>query len=226
VRSRLATLVLLLSPTAALAGMPSVHLTEVATMRFSAISFFIGIFLGVAVAVRFLWNRLRRDFTRMPPLSFGAALALVFLFGLGIQLVLSMIAGGRELMTPGAWEKTGVTYRLADAPPTESQLLVQARRQRLDELRAALWAHASAHAGDFPANDAGLELPEDRWRVVGDSGMHFIYVAGRKADVGSAPVAYEPGIFGRERWVLFANGDIRRLPIEAIHHALEQEAAP
>jgi hypothetical protein len=33
-----------------------------------------------------------------------------------------MISGARELMTPGAWEKQGVTYRLADqaeakAPP-------------------------------------------------------------------------------------------------------------
>lgn len=202
--------------------MPSFTLSEVAAMRFQAISFFLLVFLGVALAVKALWNRLRRDVPRLPRLSFGAALALVFLWGLGFQLVLSMIAGGRELMTPGAWEKTGATYQLKQtAPPSDKELVLQARRQRLEELRVALWAYAAEHGREFPPSDFAPGVPEERWRVLGGSGLHFLYVSGRKADEPAVPLAYEPGLFGRERWVLFTDGDIRQLPVEAVHAALE-----
>jgi|SRR5215217_88007 len=218
---------LLLTPAVALAGMPSFMLTDIAEQRLEAISFFIAIFLLVSLGVWALWNGLRRDVPRLPRLSYRASLALVFLLGLGLQLVLSMIAGGRELMTPGAWEKKGVTYQVIPAPPpSDADLLVQARRQRLDELRVALWAHAAEHGGDFPQNDLGPELPATRWKVLGDSGLHFIYIGGQKADAPAAPLAYEPGLFGRERWVLFTDGDLRRLPVEDIHRALVAEAAP
>jgi hypothetical protein len=46
--------------------------------------------------------------------SFGRAVAGVFLWGLLFIIVLTMISGARELMTPGAWEKQGVTYRLTN----------------------------------------------------------------------------------------------------------------
>ncbi len=222
VSMRLPFVLLLLTPAVALAGMPSYLLTEVASQRFQAISFFLLLFLLVTLAVRALWNRLQRDVPRLPRLGFGAALALVFLWGLGFQLVLSMIAGGRELMTPGAWEKTGATYKLKETElPAEKELVLQARRQRLEELRGALWAYAAEHGREFPPSDFAPGIPEERWRVLGSSGMHFIYVSGHKADAPSAPLAYEPGLFGRERWVLFTDGDIRQLPVEAIHVALE-----
>jgi hypothetical protein len=31
--------------------------------------------------------------------------------------VLEMIAGARDLMTPGAWDHDGATYKLAGSPP-------------------------------------------------------------------------------------------------------------
>ncbi|MFY1828646.1 hypothetical protein ACN47A_22170 [Myxococcus fulvus] len=226
-RSRLLALLYVLSPAVALAGMPNFLLTELAEQRLEAISFFIAVFLGVSAGVWALWNRLRRDVPRLPRLGFGAALALVFLVGLALQLVLSMIAGGRELMTPGAWEKTGATYQLTQAKlPADTELVSQARRQRLEELRTALWAHAQANGGAFPLSDLGPELPAARWKVLGDSGLHFIYVGGQKADAPSAPLAYEPGLFGKERWVLFTDGDLRRMPIGDIHRALAQGGAP
>lgn len=40
-------------------------------------------------------------------------MGLVVLWGLLFIVVLAMISGARELMTPGAWEKQGATYRLA-----------------------------------------------------------------------------------------------------------------
>ncbi|MCK8502664.1 hypothetical protein [Myxococcus fulvus] len=226
-RPRLLALLSALSPAVALAGMPNFLLTELAEQRLEAISFFIAVFLVVSAGVWALWNRLRRDVPRLPRLGYGAALALVFLVGLALQLVLSMIAGGRELMTPGAWEKTGATYQLTQAKlPADTELVSQARRQRLEELRTALWAHAQANGGAFPLNDLGTELPAARWKVLGDSGLHFIYVGGQKADAPSAPLAYEPGLFGKERWVLFTDGDIRRMPIGDIHRALVLGGSP
>ncbi len=225
--SRLSFVLFLLTPAVALAGMPSFLLTEVASQRFQAISFFLVLFLLVTLAVRALWNRLGRDVPRLPKLSFGSALALVFLWGLGFQLVLSMIAGGRELMTPGAWQKKGATYELKESElPSEKELVLQARRQRLEELRVALWAYAAAHGNEFPPSDLAPGIPEERWRVVGGSGLHYIYVSGYKADAPAAPLAYEPGLFGRERWVLFTDGDIRQLPIGSIHAALAGGSIP
>ncbi len=201
--------------------MPSYYLTDIASLRIQAISFFVVVFLGVTLVVKALWNRLRKDVPTLPRLSFPSALALVFLWGLGFQLVLSMIAGGRELMTPGAWEKQGATYKLRQTElPPEKDLLLEARRQRLEELRVALWAYASQHDRAFPPSDFAPGIPEERWRVLGSSGMHFIYVSGRKADEPQAPLAYEPGIFGSERWVLFTDGDIRKMPLESLHAAL------
>jgi hypothetical protein len=218
---RLLVVPLLLTPAVALAGMPSFTLSEVAALRFQAISFFLLVFLGVGLAVQGLWSWLRRDVPRLPPLTYRASLALVFLWGLGFQLVLSMIAGGRELMTPGAWRKKGATYQLSRTePPSDKELASLARRQRLESLRVALWAYAAEHGREFPPSDLGPGIPEERWRVLGESGMHFIYVSGQKADTPAAPLAYEPGIFGRERWVLFTDGDIRQLPVESIHASL------
>jgi hypothetical protein len=66
--------------------------------------------------VKGLWNYLAKDFQKLPRMSYGKALAAVTLWGLLFLLVLSMISGARELMTPGAWEKQGLTYKLKDAP--------------------------------------------------------------------------------------------------------------
>ena len=113
----------ILAANAATAGMPSplpddlprvLRLGESAEARIQAILFFLGGLLLSAAAVWGLWNYLRRDFPRWPRLSFGKALAIVVLWGLMFVIVLTMISGARELMTPGAWKKTGITYKLAD----------------------------------------------------------------------------------------------------------------
>ncbi len=103
---------LMLAFGAAHAGMPTITLTDAAGLRLSGISFFVALLLLVACGVRFLWNLLRRDFPRLPYLSYPRSVALVVLLGLCFNVVLLMIAGTRELMTPGAWEKSGITYQL------------------------------------------------------------------------------------------------------------------
>ena len=99
---------------AAMAGMPSLVLSDAANLRLSGISFFIALLLLTALGFKYLWNYLRRDFARMPHLSYAQALAFTLLLGLLFNIILLMIAGTRELMTPGAWEKSGITYKLRD----------------------------------------------------------------------------------------------------------------
>jgi hypothetical protein len=118
-----------LTPTIAFAGMPSalredfetvLRLRESPHQRFQAISFFLmGIFVSTLV-VQFLWNFVAKDFPRLPRLSFLRALSVVLLWGLLFVIVLTMISGARELMTPGAWKKDGLTYSVDDAVKAES----------------------------------------------------------------------------------------------------------
>jgi hypothetical protein len=115
--------------TAARAGMPSALPQDFATVlrlsgsaeaRLQAISFFLlGIGLS-ALAVMLLWNYLRRDFSRLPRLTYFKALAIVVAWGLVFVIVLTMISGARELMTPGAWRKQGLTYTIDDAQPSST----------------------------------------------------------------------------------------------------------
>jgi len=101
-------------PAVAYAGMPSINLTDLGRMRLNAISFFVGGFLVSAWGIQLLWNLLQRDFPRLPRLTFKAAAGVVFLWGMLFVLVLTMISGARELMTPGAWEivPTSLTHIL------------------------------------------------------------------------------------------------------------------
>jgi hypothetical protein len=80
-------------------------------------SFFVVSLLLSAWAVKGLWHVLRKDLTWLPTLSYRRALSLVILWGLLFVVVLTMISGARELMTPGAWQKNGWTYELAEPPP-------------------------------------------------------------------------------------------------------------
>lgn len=111
-----ALLILLAAPATAHAGMPFIGMDDVLQARADTISFFIFLILVLSLLVKLLWNYLARDFPKLPRMSYPRALAGVLLWGLLFLLVLTMISGARELMTPGAWEKQGVTYRLKDAP--------------------------------------------------------------------------------------------------------------
>ncbi len=92
----------------------------------SAISFFALLVLLVAWAVKGLWNHLRRDLPRLPVIGYGRSLVLVLLLGLCFNIVLLMISGARELMTPGAWVKAGVTYQLQSEPGPQPPLALVA----------------------------------------------------------------------------------------------------
>ncbi len=226
VRALLLALVLAVgAPAAAWAGMPSITLTDVARMRVQTMSFFLMGLLASALCVKLLWNYLRRDFTSLPRLSYGRALAVVVLWGFLFGLVLTMISGARELMTPGAWEKQGLTYRLAKAPeqppkPTKEE---RERHAKLDRLRAALWSYAQSHGGQFPAGQASKEIATDLWEASRSPPLRYLYVPGQQADCGALPLVYEPGIHGDQRLVLLTSGDIKTMSLEEILQALPPE---
>jgi hypothetical protein len=201
------------------AGMPSLTLTDVARMRVEVISFFLLVFLLAAWAVMGMWNGLRRDFPRLPRMTYKRAVAVTGLWGLLFVLVLTMISGARELMTPGAWEKRGATYQLSDKASAADEL---ARRTvRLAELKAALWDYMARHDGGFPATDSDPAVPAATWETLDVSRARFVYVptTGRATQPAS-PLAYEPDLFDGPRLVLRADGRIVTMTTSELREAL------
>jgi hypothetical protein len=121
---------LVLWPTVGWGGMPTfvadestrrLVLTEAGELRYEAISFFLVVLLLSALTVRWLWNRLRIDFPKLPRLGFSNALGVVVAWGLLFLVVLTMIAATREMMTPGVWAKQGLLYSIPAAPPSQHE---------------------------------------------------------------------------------------------------------
>jgi hypothetical protein len=209
-RVSLIGLLILLVPGSAIAGMPNVTLTDIAQMRVQTMSFFLFLLLVSALVVMLIWNGLRRDFVKLPRLTYLKSLGVVSLWGLLFILVLTMISGARELMTPGAWERSGATYRLSGADDRQTLKQVeQTRRARLEALREALWAYAREHDGALPPDDRVAEIPPRLWEAPDPSRARYLYTPGRRVGVGSDPVAIEPPIFGSAALVLRSDGQIR-----------------
>ena len=101
-----------------------IRLTESAEMRLEAISFFVAALLISPLVVRWFWNSVAKNFPRMPRINYGRSLALVVIWGLLFLVVLTMIAGTRELMTPGTWQKQGLLYKL---PASQSPATPEAK---------------------------------------------------------------------------------------------------
>src|SRR5262249_34834561 len=117
-----------------------------------------GMLLGGPADLELLAGRL----PRLPRLGYGKALGVVTLWGLLFVLILTMISGARELMTPGAWKKVGYTYRLAEEKPAAAERPHEAeRRQAMERLRIALWTYARGHEGRFPPADVREAIPEE-----------------------------------------------------------------
>lgn len=209
-------------PTVAFAGMPSITLTEIARMRGQSISFFLLVLFLSAWAIQGIWNRLRRDFVRLPRLTYRRALGLVAIWGLLFLLVLTMISGARELMTPGAWEKRGTLYQVSKTSPT---LTEADRRARLLVLKMALWDYAKGNDGNLPPDDV-RGIASATWESPDLTKAHYLYIPGARADVGRTPVAYEPRFFNPPRLVLMSDGQIVGMKESELRLALEGGKTP
>lgn len=188
-------------------------------LRLQAISFFVGIFLLSAWLVKWLWNTARGDFPRLPVLSYGRSLSLLTLWGLAFVVVLTMISGARELMTPGAWKKQGWTYKLSDSKPGESTFDRTEKQRALEQLRTASWLYAATHDGRLPVSDEP-SIDSKLWEIPGWPGLKFIAVRGRKAEATGQLYVFGPDEDGDERYVLLTNGFIGTMRTVEIKQAL------
>ena len=218
-----------------LAGMPVPMwvLTEAGQARLSSISFFLMGLLLSALVVRWMWNWLQADFPKLPRLTYGKSLAMVTLWGLCFILVLTMISGARELLTPGAWKVNGATYALADvgsaksaATPNADDERLPERTKKLDALRFALWQFAATHEGRFPTDAEAAKMPDSIWEVADPSAMRFVYVPGLTVQSRELLLVAEPELFGPERLVLWTNGQITTQRVVSEPGPLVSEAKP
>jgi hypothetical protein len=234
----LAWSITLIHCSALFAGMPSplptnyqeriLRLNDSALHRLEAISFFLFVFLLCGGAVKYLWNRVQRDFPSLPRLSYGAALAGVFLWALLFVIVLTMISGARELMTPGAWKQQGFTYKLAT---NETQPMAQASaetssRQHLERLRTALMTFAAMHDGKFPTTAEMTAIANELWEIPETGGMRYQYVPNLVAGHVPEVLAYAPELDSDQRLVLQTNGDILMMRSAEIQNAVSKRSQP
>ncbi|QDT24860.1 hypothetical protein Enr10x_01520 [Gimesia panareensis] len=210
-----------LRPAVVQAGMPSVSLdlTQVAQLRLQSISFFLMVLLLSAFILKLCWNLLAKDFSKLPRISYKGALGVSVLWGLMFLFVLTMISGARELLTPGAWEKTGRTYQLVeDQPPdgaqsAESGASVDERRRKLGELRSALFMHVATHQGKFPDKADETTFADEFWLQPGSLQVKYGYVSGTKKADPPVPLAFEQAIYGDDQQlILYTDGAIKVLP--------------
>lgn len=199
-----------------IAGMPSFGLSEVVKLRLQDISFFLLLWFLAAGAVRLLWNGLSRDISWWPRVSYSRAMALTCLLSLAVLLALSMISGARELLTPGAWRKQGISHRL------ESRHEEAARQENLRSLHLALTGVASKAGGRFPIHDLVPEVPERLW-IADGNGARFVYVGGLWTNETDRILAFEPRNYEPERHALTVGGEILRLSTREIQARLERE---
>ena len=201
------------------AGMTVYDLNDVVRLRIEDISFFAVLLLVSGLGIRFLWNHVAKGLPILPRLSYSRALCLTGLLSLFMLLVLSMISGARELLTPGVWRRQGSAYYVND--PAGEPL----RRQSIESLRTALISYAREHAGRFPPNDFVPEIPERIWQSPDRMGTRYIYCAGQ-ASGSTNLIACEPFHFGDERFALLASGEIRKMKTVEIQRAFGIAAEP
>ena len=224
----------LVNPGNVFAGMPSVDLTDVAKLRLQTISFFACGALAAAWVVQRLWNSLRGDFPRMPALTYGRAAAIVVLWGLLFIIVLTMISGARELLTPGAWEKRGLTYRLrstADAPvtvePEPAAAQEREREQAIRSLQVELLRFAAVHDGRYPTRAEWEALPREARLLPVHPNVEYRYVPSLRPDSAEQVLAWEPFVYGDQiAYVLMANGEFVRLTPDGLRSLLPEGAEP
>lgn len=185
------------------AGMTVVTLTDAAAARLDVLSFFIVGYFLLGFAVKGLWNSLTNTFPKMPRIDYKRALALLLASGLFFYVVLTMISGARELLTPGAWEKQGYGYRLREKQPMDEKAL---RRKKIEMLKAAVWDYAASHEGKVPDNLFSGQIPGSLWLTL--DGDYYCYIPQEPVGGGRNILIYEPSSSGARRYVVLTDGTV------------------
>lgn len=200
------------------AGMTVYGLRDIYRLRLEEISFFVFLLLVCGLVLKAVWNYAFQGFAAIPKLKYLQALCISLLFGLVMLLILTMISGIREVLTPGAWKHQGTSYRLND-PAQEP-----ARKRSMEHLRTALFEYARSREGHFPMHDFVPEIPDKLWESPDQLGTHYLYSGGITTNTPAAPLAIEPPNFGDRRFVLRASGIIELLSSTEIKRLFEHNA--
>ena len=213
------------SPDRPPAGNMMASFTEVTRLRVEGVSFFLLVLFLSALGVQGVWNALTADFPRWSRLSYAKAVGVVVLWALICVPIYVTLSEFQKWRSPGPKPPVTSLETLADPPASvRSGISIEAaRRSAIDRLAAKLFAYAEAHEGAFPRDVAELAGPDRVWELPDGSGLLYLYVAGRKVGDLDAILAYEPGLYGNTRHVLFADGSIRFMDVDAIRKALKAE---
>ena len=207
------TLILLLAlSSAAQAGMTVITLTDVAKMRIESLSFFIAAYLLMALFVKWLWNYLAKSFEKLPTLNYRRALALALISGLFLYVVLTMISGARELLTPGAWQKKGYGYKLEESAASGPDRSAQAV-----QLRDSLWEFAKQNDGRFPSS-----LFIDEITLTGAQN-HFAFIPTSGPSDEKNLLAYEINTSAKTRTVILNDGSLETWETSKVKEMLQHE---
>lgn len=209
-----------LVPDSASAGMTVYGLRDIYRMRLQEVSFFLLLLFVGAFLIKVLWNYAVKGFSFLPRLKYLQSFCLSILFGLFTMLILTMISGIREVLTPEAWRRQGSSYRLND--PSQEP----ARRRSLEQLRSTLLDYARQHEGRFPPSDFSSGIPDKLWEAPDSDGTRYIYSGGHTTNDVASILAAEPLNFGDSRFALFVSGEIRQLSSDELGKLLSSNQKP
>lgn len=227
IQKRHLTFAALMPATPVFAGMTAPVLTDVVKSRLDSISFFLFVYLICALLFRSLWNWLAKDFTWMPRLTLGKSVALLVVAGLFMYFILTMISGARELMTPGAWARDGIGYRLNSSPSNDPKPWLDSARQRaLERMRDALRDYATKHEGKLPPHLFAPGFDTDAAKGIDPGGTWLGYIPGHTLTAPAKVLAYEPSLFGAKRWTLLTDSSIVLLDSAELDERIKKEYLP
>ncbi|MEN9359036.1 MAG: hypothetical protein RL095_571 [Verrucomicrobiota bacterium] len=190
--------VLFLLPLSAWAGMPTFYVSDMAKTRLESISFGLVVFIVGTELFRRLWNsQVVPMFGDKFRLGWKAGFLFTGLLSALMLLILTLISGTREVMTPAAWEKDGMTHKIK----TELN-----PRSRIEGLRDDLLRLGVANGGKLPDNE--LKLPRPELLRAGPENRAFTYLPGQSLGDKNSLLVLEGMRHGQTRLLLFANGDI------------------
>ena len=198
------------------AGMTVITLTDVAKARLESISFFCAVYLLLALGVRLIWNYLAGAFEWMPRINYRRALALMLVSGLFLYVVLTMVSGARELLTPGAWKKHGIGYELNTSGKVPGKSVRQAS---MKNLKAKLWSYARTHDGKLPHGIFDETFGIHHWALPGVAG-YYAYLPAKSIGGGRKVLVYEPSVMGSRRIVLLTDGSVEAWDEKTLRRAL------
>ena len=203
----------------------------------SGISFWLAILWILASMFHRYWNTLASKVGRLPMLSMGKALIILF--------TVALCSGLSMTLFPLIRERMAVAYGLK-GPKERPELWLEAARQRgMEQLKEALWRYAQSHDGKLPDDEAVSEITPATWMAPDPDRSTYVYIPRSDIPTGTfrykeAPpdpdgvafftgdprgyvIAYEPNSFGTARLTLLSTGELVKLTVASLTERVKAE---